>query len=127
AHPLLELAGERRPGTLRNDEGLRDLAAQLVRRRDDRGLADVRVAQERVLDLDRAHRPARRDDHVVGAALVVEVTLLVHPPAVLHEEPAVLASDGNLAHGAGWESIAAPVHNRRLQSGAGPEERALLH
>ena len=53
-----------------DDERLHHLAAQRVGHADRADLAHVGMLQDRVLDLDRAHRPAGRDDDVVGAAAV---------------------------------------------------------
>src|SRR4029077_13303250 len=94
---LLELGGQRGVGAARDDPRQRDVTAALVGDADDRGLADLRMRQERLLDLEGAERPARRDDDVVRAAAVVNVALGVHPAAVLHEEPLALAADGDLA------------------------------
>ena len=63
-----------------HDERLDDVAAQLVGRRDDRGLAHRRMLEARRLDLERADPVAGRDDHVVGAADVPVVAVLVLRP-----------------------------------------------
>src|SRR3546814_7215074 len=59
-------------GARGNDESLRDLAANRIGNTDHGGLLHVRMLEQRCLDLDRAHRPAGGDDHVVGAAAVIE-------------------------------------------------------
>ena len=55
---------------------------------DGRRFAHLGMLQDRVLDLDGAHRPAGRDDDVVGAAAVIEVALLVGAPEILGGDPA---------------------------------------
>ena len=85
AHEILD-ARWRRPSSPRpvgHDERLHHLAAQRVGHADRRGLAHVGMLQQRVLDLDRAHRPAGGDDHVVGAAGVEEVAVRVDAAEVL--------------------------------------------
>src|SRR5579862_5358786 len=53
------------------------------------------MLEARRLDLERADAVAGGDDHVVGAALVPEVAVLVLPCGVLGVEP--LAAEGLLA------------------------------
>ena len=78
-----------------DDERLDDVATQLVRRRDRGRLAHRRMLQARRLDLERADAVAGGDDHVVGAALVPVVAVLVLARGVLGVEP--LAAEGLLA------------------------------
>src|SRR5262249_23630089 len=73
---------------LSHDERLRHLTACGVGHRDHGGVVHVRVSEQHLLDLDSAHRPARRDDDVVGAPGVVNVTVGIHPAAILHGKPA---------------------------------------
>src|SRR3954451_2509821 len=70
-----------------DDERLDHVPAPLVRRRDRRGLGDRRVLEAGGLDLERADPVARRDDHVVGPALVPDVAVLVLARGVLGVEP----------------------------------------
>ena len=91
---------------LGDDEGLDDLAAQRVGHADGGGFAHVGMLQHRVLDLDRAHRPAGRDDDVVGAAAVVEVAVVVGAAEVLGGDPAVAPPDLDLAGHAGRAGLA---------------------
>ena len=60
-----------------DDERLDDLPAQCIGHADHGRFDDIGMLEHRVLDLDRAHRPAGGDDHVVGAAAVIEVAVLV--------------------------------------------------
>ena len=100
-------AAQRGVGVARDDPRQRDLAAPLVGHADHRGLAHLGMGEQRLLDLERAERPARRDDDVVRAAAVVDVALGVHPAAVLHEKPLALAPDGDLAGLAGRHAAGA--------------------
>ena len=70
-----------------HDERLHDVAAPLVGRRHRRGLGDRRVLEARGLDLERPDPVPGGDDHVVGAALVPDVAVLVEARRVLGVEP----------------------------------------
>src|SRR3954454_1666929 len=90
AHKRADLGGELVTGiaALReHDEGLHDVAAPLVGGCDGGGLAHSRMLDARGLHLERANPVAGRDDHVVGAPGVPDVTLLVHHGSVLRVEP----------------------------------------
>src|SRR4051794_10171961 len=63
-------------GAGRNHECGHQLAAVRVRSADDGALGDVRMAQQRLLDLGPGNVVPRRDDHVVGAGQIVEVAVL---------------------------------------------------
>src|SRR5205809_1872085 len=89
AHEVLDLLSERLVArAVGDDEGLHDLAAQRIGHADRADLAHVGMLQNGVLDLDRAHRPAGRDDDVVGAAAVEEVAVLVGAAEILGCDPA---------------------------------------
>ncbi len=77
--------------TLRAADDERDhaLSQALVRLADDGGLVDAGVAHEPLLDLERMHVLAARDDHVVDAPDEVEVAVGVELPEVAGEVPAV--------------------------------------
>src|SRR5205085_6585834 len=81
-----ELVGGR-VTTSGDDERLDDIAAELVGRRDRGRFLDARMLEADGLDLERADAVARRDDHVVGAALVPDVAVLVLSRRVLRVEP----------------------------------------
>src|SRR6266540_6876399 len=70
-----------------HDEGLHDVAAQLVRRGDRRRFAHPGVLEAHGLDLERADPVSRRDDHIVGPAFVPDVTVVVLASRVLRVEP----------------------------------------
>ena len=70
-----------------HDERLDHAAAALVGRGDRRRLLDRRVLEAGRLDLERPDPVAGRDDHVVGAALVPDVAVLVEARRVLGVEP----------------------------------------
>jgi hypothetical protein len=90
---LLQLAGERVRGDVavaQHDDGADDGAALGIGRRHHRRLGDRLVRREGGLDLERADPVARGDDHVVEAALEVQVAVLVapHPVPRRHGPPA---------------------------------------
>src|SRR3984957_4584465 len=90
ADEVLDLCRERRIGrTVGHDERLYYLPARRIRHADHRGLAHGGMLKQRVLHLDRADRPARRDDDVVRASRAVEVAVLVDAPAILGWKPRV--------------------------------------
>ena len=70
-------ASRGRVAVAQHDDRAHDRAALLVGRGDHRGLGHGRVGDERGLDLERADPVAGGDDHVVGAALEVQVAVLV--------------------------------------------------
>ena len=70
-----------------HDERLDDVALDLVGRGDRRRLAHRRVLEARRLDLERPDPVAGGDDHVVGAARVPDVAVLVLGRGVLGVEP----------------------------------------
>ena len=114
------------PGAVGDDEGLDDLAAQLVGHADRAGLAHVGVLQHRVLDLDGAHGPAGGDDHVVGAAGMIEIAVLVDPAEVLGGKPGVAPPDLDLAGHAGRAGFRPRPAPRRCTPGIGlPSEPGL--
>ncbi len=78
---VLQCLDHRRPGfmaRMQHHEGLDDLPALRVRHADHAALGHGRVQQQRILHLGRGDVVARRDDHVVGARVIVEVALFVH-------------------------------------------------
>ena len=77
--------------TFADDERLDHLAAQLVHDANRGGLANVGVRKNGILDLDRAHGPARGDDYVVRAPGVVEVAVLIDAREVAGRYPLVTA------------------------------------
>ena len=84
-HVVLQRAGERRRrrvAVAQHDDGAHDRAALVVGRGDHGGLGDRLVGDQRGLDLERADPVAGGDDHVVGAALEVQVAVLVARDAV---------------------------------------------
>ena len=107
-----------------HDERLDDVALDLVGRRDRRRLADRRVLEARRLDLERADPVAGGDDHVVGAAGVPDVAVLVHDRGVLRVEP--VAAEGLLRR-----LVLLPVAERVVGVRAGAQADlaalALLH
>ena len=126
---LLDFAGEggdvgRRAGA--DDEGLDDLAAQRVGHTDHRGLERVGVHQDHVLDLDGAHGPARGNDHVVGAAAVIEVAVGVDAAQVLGRQPLAAAQHHQLAGDAGRAGLAVVALHLHLGARNGLAERAFL-
>src|SRR5688500_2884062 len=131
-HELLKLAREARAGPRRHHAGLWDLPAQRIGDRDDGRLADIRMREQRLFDLERAHRPAGGDDDVVGASGVKEVAVRVNASAVLHAEPLTAPPDGNLAELAGGHRPRAVDHRhlpprRRLAARAATDLEALEH
>src|SRR3954462_1178893 len=72
---------------LKNDEGLDDGTAGLVGLADHRRVRHRRMLDQAALDLGRADPVARALDHVVAAALVPEVAVLVHAPLVAGRRP----------------------------------------
>src|SRR4051794_2876618 len=82
---VLELGGQRlggRDAVAQHDDRAHDAAALLVGRGDDRRLRHRGVGNQRGLDLERADAVAGGDDHVVEAALEVEVAVVVTADAV---------------------------------------------
>src|SRR5690606_32322302 len=63
-----------------DDERLRYVAAEWVRRSDDGSLEHVRVLEEHILDFQWADRPPRRYDDVVIASRMKEIPILVYVP-----------------------------------------------
>src|SRR3954453_18313738 len=90
---VLEFLGLRRrgrdPGT-KHHERPDDLPPHLVGDADDAALHDIRVRHQRLFDLGAGDVVARRDDHVVVAALVPEVAVLVPDEGVAGDVPAAL-------------------------------------
>src|SRR5439155_10802508 len=118
AYPSLQLRHEAGIAAGRDHEGLGDLAAQLVGSADHGRLPDIGMAHQSRLDLDRAHRPARGDDDVIGAPGVEEIAVGVHPAAVLDEEPPAPSAHGDLAHGARGSGCASASTMPTSQPGA---------
>src|SRR6185369_15362477 len=90
ADVLLDLVDQRlrrRVSGLQHDERLDDLAARSVRLADHGGVRHRVVLHEARLDLRRPDAVARTLDHVVRAALVPEVAVVVHPPLVARAAP----------------------------------------
>ena len=85
------------------------------------------MAHESRLDLDRAHRPARGDDDVIGAPGVEEIAVGVHPTAVLDEEPPAPSAHGDLAHGPRRQRLPLGVDDAHLPAGGGRAERPGSH
>src|SRR3954449_7908514 len=84
AHEGLDLVDELVRALLalgEHDEGLDDVPAALVGRGDRGRLRHAGVLEQDGLDLERADPVARRDDDVVGPALVPDVAVLVDAPA----------------------------------------------
>src|SRR6202171_4973442 len=78
AYQVLDFLDERVVATaLGHTESLYSQPAQGVGNADRCSFLHLRVLQDRVLDLDRAHGPARGDDDVVGAPAVIEVAVLI--------------------------------------------------
>src|SRR5215470_8756110 len=128
ARPLLQLAREGVVAAPRaHHEGLHHQAPQRVGYADDRGLAHVRVLEQCALHFHRADRPARRDDHVVGAAAVVEVALRVGPAAILGGKPSVAPLHLYLARLVGSAARAVGTLHLHLHAGHRLAERARLH
>src|SRR5262249_30563034 len=79
-HVLLHLFGERvaprEPGA-EHDEGLHDLAPDVVGALDHRSFEHGRVTDQSALNLERRDAISARIDHVVAAALEPEVAVLV--------------------------------------------------
>ena len=109
-----------------HEKRLDDLAAQLVGHADHGGLLHIGVHEQHVLDLDGAHGPARRDDHVVGATTVVEVAVLVGAAQVLGGNPFALALHHELAGLARWADAAFGVMHFDPRARHGLAERAAL-
>src|SRR4030095_3884141 len=76
ADVFLECRGGRVPGG-KHDERLDDVAARLVRRRNDSGVGDGRMTHEAVLDFRRPYPVARGLEHVVGASLIPEIAIRI--------------------------------------------------
>jgi hypothetical protein len=85
---VLDLGREGGVAPIGHEVGAGNLAAHGIRDSDHRGFPDVRVREQRILDLDRAHRPAGRDDGVVGASAVMKIAVRVDMSAVFDLEPA---------------------------------------
>src|SRR5919109_803846 len=96
-HELLKLPCESRAHPGRHHASLRNLAAQGIGDADDGRLPHVGMREERLLDLERAHRPAGGDDHVVRASRMKEIAVGVDTSAVLDAEPVPATSDRDLA------------------------------
>src|SRR4051794_18551750 len=95
AHEGLDLVDELVRALLalgEHDEGLDDVPTALVGRGDRGRLRHAGVLEQDRLDLERADPVARRDDDVVGPALVPDVAVLVDARGVLGVEP--LAAEG---------------------------------
>ena len=122
---LLDLARHVGAAAIRHDEGLRHEPALLVGDADHRRLAHVAMLEQHVLDLDGAHRPPSRDDHIVRAASVMEVPVAVHEAVVLDEEPSVLAPHGDLTDLSRRERSSLVVDDCDLPAGNGLSQRAL--
>src|SRR5690606_21172351 len=97
-----------------------------VRHADRGGLPYVGMLEDGVLDLDRADRPAGRDDHVVGAAAVPEVAVLVDAAQVLGRQPVAAAPELELAGHAGRAGLAFGVLHLHAHAWDGLAERAAL-
>src|SRR3954464_9531540 len=97
-----------------HDEGLDDRPAPLVGRSHGRRLAHGRMLDARRLDLEGADPVPGRDDHVVRAPRVPVVAVLVALRRVLRVEP--LAAEGLCGR-----LLVAPVSERVVRVGAGPE------
>src|SRR6266540_6501808 len=97
-----------------HDEGLDHVAAQLVRRGDRRRFAHPGMLEAHGLDLERADPVTGRDDHVVGAAFVPDVPVIVLASRVLRVEP--LAAEHLVAL-----ARPVPVAEREVRVRAGPE------
>src|SRR5262249_53342101 len=77
-----------RPARARHEERPHDLAVETVRRADDRGLADVGMREERLLDLARIDVLAASDDELALAANDVDEAVPVDAPEIAAVEPA---------------------------------------
>ena len=77
-----------------HDDRADDRAALGVRRGDRGGLGDRGVRHERRLDLERPDPVPGADDHVVGAALEVQVPVLVLADAVAGAPGAAVTAVG---------------------------------
>src|SRR6185436_21179393 len=97
-----------------HDERLHDVAAALVGRGHGGGLLYGRVLDARRLDLERADSVPGRDDHVVGAAGVPDVAVLVLHGRILRVEP--LAAEDLLG-----VLGPVPVADRVVRVGAGAQ------
>ena len=126
-HEILDLAGQGVvTRAIGDDEGLHDLPAQWIRHADGGGFAHRRMLQDGILDLDRAHRPAGRDDDIVGAAAVIEVAVLVRPAEILGRDPAVAPPDLELARDAGRARFAGRIVDLDLAARDGLAQRSRL-
>src|SRR5256885_678865 len=71
--------------------------------------------------------PARRDDDVVGAAAVVEVSVRVDPAPILDGKPRALAPHRDLAGLTGPERLPVVADDRHLPARRRLAERARAH
>src|SRR5690348_12558847 len=82
-----------------NDECLHDLAAFDVRTADDRAFLHRHMLYDRILDLDRSDAIASGIDHIIGAAEIEDISILIDFDDVATVDPlvAVAAYDRGLA------------------------------
>src|SRR5882672_11152096 len=126
-HEVLDLARKGLVARATGDnEGFHHLPPQGIRHADGRRLAHVGMLQDRVLDLDGAHRPTGRDDDVVGPAAVIEIAFLVRPPEILGRDPAVAPPDLELPRHAGWARLAGRIVDLDLAARHGLAQRSRL-
>src|SRR5581483_10785154 len=89
-----------------DDERFGYLATCCIRYADDGCFPDILMLEQRILDLNRAHGPTGRDDHIVSPSGMIEVTILIGLSEILRGLPLVappehqLADDTGLGHGA---------------------------
>ena len=97
-----------------HDERLHYLAALGIGARDRRGLLHGRMLDQRVLDLHRADAVTGGADHVVGAALVEEIALLV-PAHDVAAQPVLDAVDDGLRGGGLLRLLPVAEHHLRIR------------
>ncbi|MDT4855268.1 hypothetical protein FQZ97_896130 [compost metagenome] len=127
AHQVLDLFGEGLglgPGA--HDKSLDHLSTHGVGHADGGRFQHVGMHQDHVFDLDRAHGPAGRDDHVVGPTTVVEVALAVDAPQVLGRYPLATALHHELPRGPDRAQVAVGVVHLHPRAGHGLAQRTAL-
>src|SRR5690606_11675147 len=97
-------------------KGLHDLAAHGVGHADGGGLCHVGVFQNGVFDLDGAHGPAGRDNHVIGTAAMPEVAVFIRASQVFGGHPFAAPPNLQFARHAGRAGGAAGILHLRAQA-----------
>src|SRR6516164_5886308 len=131
ADKILDFPGKIFAVPIGNDESFDYLAAERIGNPNRRRLAYIRVFEHGVFDLDRAHRPAGRDDHIVRATRMVEVAVFVDTTEILSWKPRAAAPHFKFAEDAGWAWRASwalhldPPPRDRLAKRAGLDDEVL--